>query len=361
MGLAFSTARSLAKSRAHGLAGGTGLATPSTPFVATPSTETPVAGVDVTWTTNAGDLGTPVSYLWDFGDGTIPVTGATPSHYFVGLGPYTVTCTVTYDDDSTDTDTQVITPTAPNNSTAYDEHDSLLASPHTWDKYQVTTTDNFDTAPDATTTAVKFDDGTGSGTHQVYKSGLAYPAGLPFIFECHLKDIDRRYVMLAVLNVAGTKWVSASFDLQSGTVHATDDTGAGWTLNDSGIESVGSGWYRCWIEATLTADSVYSMVCPSATGTIGTYGIEDYTGTSKTLLVWHPTLTTGPSYQLTARQDFTADVTDAISVPGGAKLAATAGIGWSGMIGTDIDSSNFNTEKPLQQSNQYENTKPLNS
>lgn len=39
----------------------------SDPFVITPSTATPVAGVDVTWTTNAGDLGTPVSYSWDFG------------------------------------------------------------------------------------------------------------------------------------------------------------------------------------------------------------------------------------------------------------------------------------------------------
>lgn len=83
-------------------------------FVATPSTETPVAGVDVTWSTNAGDLGTPVSYYWDFGDGTVPGSGASiPPHYYVGLGPYTSTFIVTYDDDSTDTDTQVITPSAP--------------------------------------------------------------------------------------------------------------------------------------------------------------------------------------------------------------------------------------------------------
>lgn len=90
---------------------------PAVPFVAIPSTATPVAGVDVTWTTNAGDLGTPVSYTWDFGDGTVPGSGASiPAHYYVGLGPYTSTFGVTYDDDSTDTDTVVITPTAPSAS-----------------------------------------------------------------------------------------------------------------------------------------------------------------------------------------------------------------------------------------------------
>jgi PKD repeat protein len=111
------TARSIASSIARALgqsASGSGSDGGSpNPFVITPSTATPVAGADTTWSTNAGDLGTPVSYEWDFGDGTVPQTGATPSHYFVGLGPYTVTCVVTYGDDSTDTDTQVISPTAP--------------------------------------------------------------------------------------------------------------------------------------------------------------------------------------------------------------------------------------------------------
>jgi len=85
-------------------------------FVITPSTETPVAGVDVTWSTNAGDIGTPVSYSWDFGDGTIPKTGATPPHYWVTTGSYTVTCVVTMDDASTYTDTQEITVSAPSDA-----------------------------------------------------------------------------------------------------------------------------------------------------------------------------------------------------------------------------------------------------
>lgn len=138
--VAKSVARSVAKAVSSVGSGGV-----ANPFIITPSTATPVAGVDTTWSTNAGDLGTPVSYSWDFGDGTIPVTGATPSHYFVGLGPYTVTCVVTYDDDSTDTDTQVISPTAPSangNLTLIESYlftgpDSInAASPDTFDSYR---------------------------------------------------------------------------------------------------------------------------------------------------------------------------------------------------------------------------------
>lgn len=82
-------------------------------FFITPSTETPIAGVTVDFECNPNPAKTVASYSWSMGDGTIPYTIADPSHYFVGLGPYTVSVTVTYTDNSTDSDTQTITPTAP--------------------------------------------------------------------------------------------------------------------------------------------------------------------------------------------------------------------------------------------------------
>lgn len=78
MGLARSLSRRLAKGLANSLAGAS---SGVSPLAITPSTPTPVAGADVDFDTNATDFGTPVSYEWDFGDGTIPVSGATPSHW----------------------------------------------------------------------------------------------------------------------------------------------------------------------------------------------------------------------------------------------------------------------------------------
>jgi len=109
----------------------------------TPSSSTPVAGQNVTFTN--GSTGA-VSYSWDFGDGTVPNTATNPTHYFVGLGPYTVTLTATAADGSTDTSSGVISPTAPSananltliKSYYFGGPDVTAASPDTFDNYRGT-------------------------------------------------------------------------------------------------------------------------------------------------------------------------------------------------------------------------------
>ncbi|UCE38834.1 MAG: PKD domain-containing protein, partial [Thermoplasmata archaeon] len=53
--------------------------------------------------------GTIVSYEWDFGDGSPIGTGVNPTHIYNTPGNYTVTLTVTDDDNATDSDTCIIT------------------------------------------------------------------------------------------------------------------------------------------------------------------------------------------------------------------------------------------------------------
>jgi PKD repeat protein len=107
-----SVASSIARQIARSVSGSaSGFRNFTAPLVITASTATPVAGVSVAFTTNAG--GTGATYSWDFGDGTVPSTSSSPNHYFVGNGPYTVTCTITLPGGATHSDTQTISPTTP--------------------------------------------------------------------------------------------------------------------------------------------------------------------------------------------------------------------------------------------------------
>jgi PKD repeat protein len=56
--------------------------------------------------------GGTLTYSWNFGDDTSPVTGVAPSHSYDNDGTYTVTLTVTDDEADTDTDTLTVTVTA---------------------------------------------------------------------------------------------------------------------------------------------------------------------------------------------------------------------------------------------------------
>lgn len=63
-------------------------------------------------TSTDGD-GMITGYLWDFGDGTAPVTGVAPGHTYATAATYTITLTVTDDDSATGTDSLQVTVTNP--------------------------------------------------------------------------------------------------------------------------------------------------------------------------------------------------------------------------------------------------------
>ena len=73
-------------------------APPSAAFAVT--TDNPVAGGPVSFdgTGSSETNGSIVSYSWDFGDGSSPGTGTTPSHTYATPGAYTVVLTVTDQD-----------------------------------------------------------------------------------------------------------------------------------------------------------------------------------------------------------------------------------------------------------------------
>lgn len=291
-------------------------------FTITPSTETPVAGEDVTWSTNAASLGTPIVYEWDFGDGTIPTNGATPTHYFVGPGPYTVTCTVTYDDLTTDTDTQLIT--LQGDSTFDLTNEPYLSgtdlgafSSGSWIKSGASVTANAGVAPDGATTADSFSEGA-TGTHYQYRT-IATTAGTDYTFVFYAKYVDRRYIMFSAYTGVST-YSAMSIDLVSGIVKSTKALGAGFVVRGTSIYDIGSGWFRCAISFNAPTGTTNIELDPSDTGVLSTYGLPAaYTGTNATVLYWKPNLITGlDTYDPTL--DYIGPVqdpvpTDTVSIP----------------------------------------------
>ena len=95
--------------RAHYRAGG-GVLPNVLPTAAAAATAT---GLDVNVTADGSidEDGTIASYVWDFGDGTVGVTGATATHRYAAAGTYQVTLTVTDNAGGTGTKTIPVTVT----------------------------------------------------------------------------------------------------------------------------------------------------------------------------------------------------------------------------------------------------------
>lgn len=106
------------------------------------------------------------------------------------------------------------------------------------------------TAPDGTLTADKLiEDGTLASSHYLRRSAIPV-IGSSAVLSVYAKAGERDSVALAFNHGGGTQ--QAIFNLSTGTVTST-----GGSLDDSGIEFVSDGWYRCWIYQA----SVISAFC----------------------------------------------------------------------------------------------------
>lgn len=93
-------------------AGGAASGTPTAAFSYTTSGTLPLT-VDLDASASSDPESAPLTYDWDFGDGGIGV-GATPTHVYTDPGAYTITLTVTDPGGVSDTTTQGVVVTAPN-------------------------------------------------------------------------------------------------------------------------------------------------------------------------------------------------------------------------------------------------------
>lgn len=181
-----------------------------------------------------------------------------------------------------------------------------------WTKTGCTITANNGTAPDNATTADKLVENTAAGPHSVGVSASFTTANV-YAFSCFVKAAGRTEVQLVLPATAFTSAISATFDLNNGTV-----------LGSSGspvakITPFANGWYRVAIHATTTATAAGIVTIQPTVAQSPTYTGNGTSG----LLIWGAQLELGvgtTSYIATT----TAQVTRSADV----LSAATAGLSW---------------------------------
>jgi hypothetical protein len=167
-----------------------------------------------------------------------------------------------------------------------------------WAKLNIAITANAATAPDGSSTAQKlFDSSTGTSERVLYAPTTpTLPAGSATT-SIYAKASEKNWIYVRCDN--GTS-KGAWFDLTNGVV-GTVESGA-----SAAISSVGSGWYRCSVTATITAGQAYGAVQLTNAD-----NVKSYTGvTNAGVFIWGIQLETGSSATAYQRVGLTSDVTE---------------------------------------------------
>jgi len=166
-----------------------------------------------------------------------------------------------------------------------------------WAKGSATVTANATTAPDGTTTADSLIEAAATASPYIGRAA----AGLPvtsdtFFFSLYVKANGRNQVCLSFYGGAANKYITAVYDLSTGTVSKTQ-AGSSGTITSTSITASGSGWYRIVMSGNTAAPAqmqAYVYPTNSTTPTIDQYGTPlAYTGGGTSgLFIWGASLTT---------------------------------------------------------------------
>jgi hypothetical protein len=157
-----------------------------------------------------------------------------------------------------------------------------------WGATDVTVTTNDSAAPDGTTTAEKLVEAATTNFHALFQTPPPSIAGTTYAVSVFAKNVDRQFMSLSV-STAASEYAGAKFDLSAGTAGSTSAVGSGWSVTSSSITSIGSGWYRCsliFVAGTSSTSFRVRIGLATDSTTFGNFGMQSYTGTTNSLLVW---------------------------------------------------------------------------
>ena len=113
------------------------------------------------------------------------------------------------------------------------------------------------TAPDGTTTALKFEETAVNAQHRAFNGITTLTRSVPWTMSAYLKAAERRYAMLKLDDT--NFGITIGIDLLTGTTWQPSDASTGWSSISSSVESLANGWFRLIVTGT-----------PSGAGTSGT-------------------------------------------------------------------------------------------
>ncbi|MBO0879067.1 MAG: PKD domain-containing protein [Mycobacterium sp.] len=194
--------------------------------------------------------GTIVSYAWDFGDSSTG-DGVTPNHTFPASGSYTVTLTVTDNDGSTDSISQVVSVLGPNQL-------PTAAFTDTANELSVQFDGTGSSDPDGTIASYAWDfgdgtTGTGATPTHTFGSPATYPVKLTVTDDRGGSTSITNNVTINIANAIAADTFGRTVTNGWGSA----DVGGAYTLNGSGgLFSVSSGAGRIKLNATGAGPSV---------------------------------------------------------------------------------------------------------
>lgn len=177
-------------------------------------------------------------------------------------------------------------------------------------------------APDGTTNAIEFNEGSATGGHnlQAASNPISFTNANQYSASFVVKAGTCSTVQLTFGSAAFGGLGYRNYDLSNGTLGTT-----GGTVASSGIVPLGNGWYRIWITVQASATASSTILCAATNGSSATRAIS-YTGTNRTFYAWcgDVVAATGPTSHITTTTATATRLADVISLTGDAATAALA-------------------------------------
>lgn len=119
-----------------------------------------------------------------------------------------------------------------------------------------------------------------AGIPFLFEGSVAITTGTSYVFSIYAKANTATTIQLLGRSATFGTSVYANFNLSTGVV------GTKGALVTSGITSIGSGWYRCWMIATSTGTGIGAFTVGLTNNNASATRGLSYTGTGKNLYIW---------------------------------------------------------------------------